>query len=122
MKQVYIYIIVLISATGYSQQKDISNDLTLATKQVQGLNMYVAGTSPSSFIKFGGVLRESNYTSDILDRRVNMIYVDGDKLYSNTYIPIVLQQHQTNLAVDAFYNVDKMYALPDKPVNQPDRR
>lgn len=113
---------LLTSIGGYSQQKDISNDLTLATKQVQGLNMYVAGTSPSSFIKFGGVLRQSNYTSDILDRRINMIYVDGDKLYSNTYIPIVLQKQHTNLAVDAFYNVDKMYALPDKPVNQPDRR
>lgn len=122
MKRFCFSLLFFAAMTGYSQQKDISNDLTLATKQVQGLNMYVAGTSPSSFIKFRGVFRDSNYTSDILDRRTNMIYVDGDKLYSNTYIPIVLQQHQTNLAVDAFYNVDKMYALPDKPVNQPDRR
>lgn len=122
MKRFCLCISMLVAVAGYSQQKDISSDLNLAVKQVQGLNMYSPGTSPSLYVKFGGVFRDSNYTSDILDRRVNIIYVDGDKLYSNTYIPIVLQQHQTNLAVDAFYNVDKMYALPDKPNNQPARR
>jgi hypothetical protein len=123
MKQVYICLIVLFSAAGYCQQKTISDDLNLALKQAQGLTMYKPGTSPSFYLKSSiGIFRQSQYTSDILDRRINMIYVDGDKLYSNTYIPIVLQQQHTNLAVDAFYNVDKMYALPDKPVNQPDRR
>ncbi|MHA3787169.1 hypothetical protein ACX0HA_03085 [Flavobacterium hauense] len=119
MRQLFVCISVLAAVAGYGQQKNISSDLNLAVKQAQGLSVYAVGTSPSLFVKFGGVFRESNYTSDIFDRRINMIYVDGDKLYSNTYIPIVLQQHQTNLAVDAFYNVDKMYALPDKPVNVP---
>ena len=123
MKQVYICLIVLFSAAGYCQQKTISDDLNLALKQAQGLTMYKPGTSPSFYLKSSnGIFRESQYTSDILDRRINMIYVDGDKLYSNTYIPIVLQQHQTNLSVDNFYRYEKMYALPDPQPNQAVKR
>lgn len=120
MKQVCICLIVLLSAAGYGQENTIPGVLTLAVKEAQGWATYKPGTPDFSYYNrnFNGVFRQNNYTSDILDRRMNMVYVDTDKFYSNMYVPIVLQQHQTNLATDNFYRYEKMYALPDQPAKR----
>lgn len=118
MKQIYICLAALASMTGYSQEKDnnkIPTLFTLAVKEAQGWDTYKPGTPDFSFYNRNyRLFQYDNLTSDILDRRMNMLYVDNDRLYSNTYVPIVLQQHYSNLAVDAFYRTEKMYAQPDK--------
>lgn len=124
MKQLYVCLLMLAAAAGYSQEKEIPSVLTLAVKENQGWTTYKPGTPDFSFYNrnYTAVFRQSHYTADILDRRPNVVYVDNDKLYSNTYVPITLQQSHSNLAVDAFYRSEKMYALPDAPVNQPAKR
>ncbi|MFD2603686.1 MULTISPECIES: hypothetical protein [Flavobacterium] len=118
MKQICFCLAILSSLTGYSQEKDnkISTVFTLAVKEAQGWDIYRPTTPDFTFYNrnFSSLFRQSNLTSDILDRRMNMLYVDNDRLYSNTYVPITLQQHHSNLAVDNFYRNEKMYALPDK--------
>jgi hypothetical protein len=116
MKKISVCLVALVSFAGYSQEIKISNLFTLAVKEAQGWDTYHSTTPDFTFYNrnFKTLKRLDNLTSDILDRRMNMVYIDNDKLYSNMYIPITLQQHHSNLTVDNYYRMEKMYALPDK--------
>ena len=116
MKKLYACFVVLVSLSGYGQEIKISNVFTLAVKEAQGCDTFNPKTPDFTFYNrnFRSLRLSDNITSDILDRRMNMLYIDNDRLYSNTYIPITLQQHHSNLTVDNYYRMEKMYALPDK--------
>ena len=120
MKQFYICLLLLAVAIGYSQEKEISSELSIAVKESNNWKAYSFSAPDLSFYSrsYSSTSADSDYTSDMLDRGVNKIYVDGEKFYSATYVPIFLQQQQSNLAVDNYYRMEKMYAQPD-PVSTP---
>jgi len=104
MKKFYIYL-ALFSVSSVFAQQALPNQLTLAVKQTQGWYTSSLTTPNFSFYNknYNSVFSDYNYTFNIQDSKQGRIYVEGDKYYSNTYIPIVAQQHNSNLAIDNMY-------------------
>lgn len=102
-----------MSIAAYCQQT-VSAELSLAVKE--------SGVWKSSFTtpdfsyynrNYNEVFEGQEYTFDMLSRDTDMIYVDNDKFYSNTYVPIFLQQQYSGLQVQDYYIPDKTYSIPD---------
>lgn len=108
MKKLYIYIAMFAASAVFAQEETspaFPDQLTLAVKQSQGWTINSLNTPDFSFYNknYRSVFRDYDYTFNIQDSKRDRIYVEGDKYYSNTYIPIVAQQHNSNLAIDNMY-------------------
>lgn len=108
MKKLYIYIAMFAASAVFAQEETspaFPDQLTLAVKQSQGWTINSLTTPDFSFYNknYRSVFRDYDYTFNIQDSKRDRIYVEGDKYYSNTYIPIVAQQHNSNLAIDNMY-------------------
>lgn len=112
MKKLYTYVALFVGLASIAQQKDepkqqdtFPTQLTLAVKQTQGWYTSSLTTPDFSFYNknYQSVFSGYDYTFNILDEKLNRVYVEGDKYYSNTYIPIVAQQHNSSLAIDNMY-------------------
>lgn len=108
MKKLYIYIAMFAASAVFAQEETspaFPDQLTLAVKQSQSWTINSLTTPDFSFYNknYRSVFRDYDYTFNIQDSKRDRIYVDGDKYYSNTYIPIVAQQHNSNLAIDNMY-------------------
>lgn len=111
MKKVFVIIGFLAICSGYAQEK-ISGNLKLAVKDEKEKNNLTTPDLSYYSKHYNEVFRDYNYTFDIMDTSFNRLYVEGDKFYSNTYVPIVLQQHNTNLAVNNVYFDTNAYRNP----------
>lgn len=111
MKKNYIYIAILTFSAVFAQEDEqlsatlLPNQLSLAVRQSQGWNINNISTPDFSFYNrnYRSVFSNYNYTFNILDEKLNRVYIEGDKYYSNTYIPIVAQQLNSSLAIDNMY-------------------
>lgn len=112
MKKFYIYIAIFTISAAFGQEEEQStstaplpNQLSLAVRQSQGWSISNLSTPDFSFYNknYRSVFSDYDYTFNIQDSKRDRVYVEGDKYYSNTYIPIVAQQHNSNLAIDNMY-------------------
>lgn len=102
MKKIVTLIAIFAVCSGYAQEK-ISDNLKLAVKDKEEKSKITTPDLSYYSKHYNEVFRDYNYTFDIMDTSFNRLYVEGDRFYSNTYVPIVLQQHNSNLVVNSYY-------------------
>jgi hypothetical protein len=108
MKKMYASIFIVISVACFGQEQQeakqpaVPTSLSIAVKQ----NLGWGNLNGPDFYNgsFTSVFRQYGYTFNI-DKAFNnnAIYVDVNKYYNGTYIPVVAQMHNTNLGANNIY-------------------
>jgi len=116
MKKLCVYLIMLLGAATYGQQ--FSSDLVLAVKQNKKCGDFRSPDFSYYTKNYNTVFREYDYTFNLQEAYNNKVYVASNAYYSGTYIPVVAQQHNTNLGTNNiyYYNVNAAQSAFDKPI------
>lgn len=128
MKKLYAALFIITAVNCFAQEQheskqeqekkpQFSANLSVAVKQNSGWgNM---STPDFSYYNknFSSVFRGYGYTLNI-DEAVNYnsIYVDSNKYYNGSYIPVVAQMHNTNLGADNIFYYNQNASTYSKPV------
>jgi hypothetical protein len=110
MKKLCVFLAIIAGSTLYSQH--IPSELSLAVKESSIFDKQDLSTPDFSFYStnYQEIFRDYEYTFNMLDTSKNRVYVDGDKFYSGTYIPVLLQvQYQGSGINSNYYYNDKDY-------------
>lgn len=128
MKKLYATIFIVISTACLAQeqkeepkqeekQPQFSTNLSVAVRQNNGWGS--ASIPDFSYYNrnFSSVFNGYGYTFNI-DEAVNnsAIYVDSNKYYNGSYIPVVAQMHNTNLGADNIFYYNQNASTFSKPV------
>ena len=113
MKKLYVCLIVLFGTATYGQQ--LSNDLALAVKQNKKWGDFCSPDFSYYTKNYTTVFREYDYTFNLQEAYNNKVYVASNAYYSGTYIPVIAQQHNTNLGSNNIY-INAAQNTFDKPI------
>lgn len=128
MKKLYTLILIVVSAACLAQeqkeearqeekQPHFSNNLSVAVRQNGSWGS--AGIPDFSYYNqnYSSAFRGYGYTLNIDDAvSYNAIYVDSNKYYNGSYIPVIAQMHNTNLGADNIFYYNQNASTFSKPV------
>lgn len=105
MKRLYILSALLLALASYGQE--IPTELSLAARSADiapSCELSAPASDYSFYNKnYNTVFREYEYTLDALDRGRDRLYVQGDRLYSSDYMPVVQQLQYPATATNNVY-------------------